>query len=72
LARRRSRTPIGLGQSAPRFGGSGPYIVKVSFILNFDKRIFVSDLMLFFVAELFCCYRFGGVTIAITTVAHSF
>jgi hypothetical protein len=28
VARRSSRTPIGLGRSAPRFGGSGPCIMK--------------------------------------------
>jgi hypothetical protein len=42
LARRPSRTPIGLGRSAPRFGGSGPCIVKVEQQLSFcilDKWI---------------------------------
>jgi hypothetical protein len=35
LARRPSRTPIGLGRSAPRFGGSGTCIVKVEHQFHF-------------------------------------
>jgi hypothetical protein len=36
MARRPSRTPIGLGRSAPRFGGSGPCIVEVEQQFHFD------------------------------------
>jgi hypothetical protein len=46
MTRRPSRTPIGLGRSAPRFGGSGPCIVKLEQQLHFafltSKRILIS------------------------------
>jgi hypothetical protein len=42
-SRRPSRTPIGLGRSAPGFGGSGPCLVKVEqnfhFAFLLDKWI---------------------------------
>jgi hypothetical protein len=43
MARRPSRTQIGLGRSAPRFGGSGPCIVKVEHQFSFaffEKRVY--------------------------------
>jgi hypothetical protein len=47
-ARHPSRTPIGLGRSAPRLDGSGPWIVKVEQQFHFpflDKWIYFSDLL---------------------------
>jgi hypothetical protein len=44
VARRPSRTQIGLGRSAPRLGGSGPCIVKVEQQLYFaflDKWLYL-------------------------------
>jgi hypothetical protein len=61
LARRPSRTPIGLGRSAPRFGGSGPCIVKVEqqFRSAFlDKWTYFH--MSFCLQNYFCCYCLGG------------
>jgi hypothetical protein len=49
MARHPSRPSIGLGWSAPRFGGSGPCIVKVEQQFHFaflDKRIYILDLFL--------------------------
>jgi hypothetical protein len=50
MPHRPSRTPIGLGRLAPRFGGSGPCIVTVEQQFRFvflDKWIYL------------CCYCLG-------------
>jgi hypothetical protein len=77
MARRPSRTPIGIGRSAPRFSGSGPCIVKVEpqFLFVFLDK-WLCSLYFFFldykIIYYFCCYCSSGGTVAITAVANSF
>jgi hypothetical protein len=60
VARRPSRTPIGLAWSTPRFGGSGPCIVKAEQHFHFaffDKWLFLADMF-------FLYYKIISVVIA--------
>jgi hypothetical protein len=66
--RRPSRTPIGLGRSVPRFGGSGPCIVKVEQQLSFCivgkwiyfKTFFIIKLFLLFLLRRGDCGNYCG------------
>jgi hypothetical protein len=72
MARRPSRPPTGLGRSSPRFGGSGPCIVKVEHQFSFaflDKWITLRSV--FLITKLLRCYCLGAGAVAIAAIAYN-